>query len=76
MKHPSHPFRCAAVFYNAAALRVNIVEARAYELAVRDYAEDRCEVDLWDALERLGYMPDEIRWHVDHPGGRILTGYA
>ena len=64
------------MFCNAAALRVNIAEGRAYERAVREYAEDRCEVDLWDALERLSWMPDEIQWHVDHPGERMTTGYA
>jgi hypothetical protein len=64
----------AAVFYNAAAWRENRGEARAYdERTVREYAEDRCEVDLWDAFERLGCLPDEIQWHVDHPGGRMRT---
>jgi hypothetical protein len=57
-----------------AALRVNIAEACAYERAVREYAEDRCEIDLWDVLEPLGWLPDEIQWHIDHPGGRISTG--
>lgn len=57
------------MFCNAAALRVNIAEGRAYERAVREYAEG-------DALERLSWMPDEIQWHVDHPGERMTTGYA
>ena len=59
------------MFCNAAALRENLAEARAYECAVRVYAEERCEIDLWDALSRLNYLPDEIQWHVDHRGGRV-----
>jgi hypothetical protein len=59
-----------AVFCRAAALRENRAEARAYERAVREYAEDRCEIDLWDALYRLGYMPDQIQLHVDQPRRR------
>jgi len=52
------------------------IPANYYAASFREYAQDRCEIDLWDALYRLGYMPDEIQWHVDHPGERMITGYS
>jgi len=52
------------------------IPANYFAASFREYAQDRCEIDLWDALYRLGYMPDEIQWHVDHPGERMITGYS
>ena len=61
---------------NAEAFQEDRADVAAYERAVREYAQGTLrEENLWRALAGLGFGVDEIEWHVDNPGKRMLQSF-
>ena len=64
-----------AVFFTYEAMIENIGIAKAYEAAVAEYAKTRDAFLLQVDLAEIGYTPEDVAWHVAHPGERMRQRY-
>jgi hypothetical protein len=65
-------------FYtDAEAFQAYRADATKYELIVDAYADGALHEDnVWRALAGLGFAADEIQWHINHPGKRMVQSFT
>jgi len=48
-----------------------------YEFVVDAYADGVVHEDhIWDALAGLDFAIEEIQWHINHPGKRMVQNFV
>ena len=78
MKLPMVDITSPNCFYtDAEAFQAYRADAMKYELIVDAYADGALHEDnVWRALAGLGFAADEIQWHINHPGKRMVQSFT
>lgn len=78
MKLPMVDITLPNCFYtDAEAFQAYRADATKYELIVDAYADGALHEDnVWRALAGLGFAADEIQWHINHPGKRMVQSFT
>jgi hypothetical protein len=64
-------------FTDAEAFQAHRADASRYQLVVDAYADGALHEDnVWHALAGLGFAVDEIEWHINHPGKRMVQNFT
>jgi hypothetical protein len=64
-------------FTDAEAFQAYRADSTKYQLVVDAYADGALHEDnVWHALAGLGFAVDEIEWHINHPGKRMVQNFT